>query len=340
MRRTWVWLQLIIGWLPMWALFTTLIVTMHPGSPPLWASLISLRMIVAAAGLGLIVRRLTQRFQWPRRVRLSFIALHLVAALVFGVAWLLLSSIIESLIGGALVIPVGPGFVPFLVVGAWLYIMVAGVAYATQATERAARAEANAARSQLEALRSQLNPHFLFNALHTVVQLIPREPRRAAQAAEQLGGLLRKTIEEDRDLVPLAEERAFVARYLEVEGLRFGDRLTVRIEVTPEADRALVPSFALQTLVENAVRHGAEPSVEPTEVAVDGRIVGDALVLTVRDTGAGASAAQLARSNGTGLARLRDRLAVLFGGGARLDLTTETPRGFTVSLRVPLSPAD
>jgi LytS/YehU family sensor histidine kinase len=124
------------------------------------------------------------------------------------------------------------------------------VSYATSATERAARAEAEASRAQLSALRSQLNPHFLFNALHTIVQLIPREPARAAQAAEQLGGLLRDTLEEDRDVVALAEERAFVERYLAVQRLRFGDRLSVRIDVSPEADQSLVPSFALLTAAE------------------------------------------------------------------------------------------
>jgi len=96
---------------------------------------------------------------------------------------------------------------------------------------------------------------------------------------------------------------------------------------------ALLPSFALQTLVENAVRHGAAPRVEPTEVVVSARLAGGELTLRVRDNGAGASADQLAR--GTGLARLRERLAALYGKTARLDLETSPAGGFTASLVVP-----
>lgn len=219
----------------------------------------------------------------------------------------------------------------------WLYVIVAGVTYAAQAAERAARIEAIAARSQLAALRAQLNPHFLFNALHTVVQLIPSEPRRAAHAAEQIAALLRTTIEADRDIVPLGEEWAFVERYLDIERIRFGDRLQVEADLSDAARGALLPSFAVQTLVENAVRHGAAPQVEPTTIAVQGRTTGGMLTVTVRDTGAGATAAAIA-AGGTGLARLRERLAALYGGRARLEWTTEPGRGFTATLVLPHDP--
>ena len=227
----------------------------------------------------------------------------------------------------------------YLILGVWLYVMVAGVSYTAIATERAARAEANAARSQLAALRSQLNPHFLFNALHTVVQLIPREPRRAAQAAEQLAGLLRGTIEEDRDLVPLAEEWAFVERYLELERLRFGDRLRVHVEMTDGARATLIPLFAVQTLVENAVRHGAAPKVEPTDLFIRAGTENGTLVVTVRDSGDGASTAQM-EGSGTGLKRLRERLAVLYGDAAQLDVANEPSGGFLASLVIPRAAAD
>src|SRR3954469_8653114 len=121
----------------------------------------------------------------------------------------------------------GAGLGAFVVMGIWLYTSIATVAYVTAATARAAYAETMAARTQLAALRAQLNPHFLFNALHSVVQLIPRDPARAASAAEEVAGLLRATIEEHRDVVTLEEELAFVRRYLGVERMRFGDRLVV-----------------------------------------------------------------------------------------------------------------
>lgn len=240
----------------------------------------------------------------------------------------------------AVVHPGAPAMVRYMpegyfVLGVWFYAMVAGVSYASAAAERAARAEALAARSQLAALRSQLNPHFVFNALHTVVQLIPLEPKLASRAAEQVAGLLRITLEEDRDVVPLSDELAFVERYLEIERIRFGDRLDVRIQLTEEAKTTTIPSFALQTLVENAVRHGAGPRVEPTTIAIDGRVEDGILMLSVRDNGSGAGPEQLGRTGGSGLTRLRDRLAALYQGRARLDLTTAPGGGFAASLSIP-----
>jgi hypothetical protein len=335
MARAWVWLHLLIGWLPVWALFTTLLVTAHPEVTLAGASLIALRMMVAAAAVGFLVQRLTERLPWPHPFRVRFLAIHAVAAGLYAVAWLLLNSVIESLLRGQVMIIVGYGIGPFLVLGVWLYVMVAGVSYATQAAERTARAEANAARSRLAALRAQLHPHFLFNALHTVVQLMPREPRRAAQAAEELAGLLRTTIEEDRDLVSLAEERVFVDRYLAIEHLRFGERLRIRMDIPTDTEGVLVPSFALQTLVENAVRHGAAPQIAPTDIAVTARVAAGVLTLTVHDTGAGATADAVAHSTGTGLRRLRDRLASLYDSRARLDASASPEGGFTATLVIP-----
>jgi LytS/YehU family sensor histidine kinase len=260
-----------------------------------------------------------------------------VGAPLFAGSWVLLTSLLESLIWGRFVILAPAGIVPYLTLGVWLYVMVAGVAYATRAAERAARAETAAARAQLAALRGQLNPHFLFNALHTVVHLIPREPERAQQAAEQVAGLLRTVTEEDRDLVSLDRELEFVERYLALERLRFADRLRVQIDVAEPVRDLLVPSFALQTLVENAIRHGVAPKIEPTDVEITGRLSDGTLVLTVLDTGAGRRAGGPAGDNGTGLSRLRERLGVLYGDRARLDIEEPTGGGFAASLIIPVT---
>lgn len=334
MSRRVVWLQLLIGWTPVWVLLTAVVAMAHGVS---WNSavFVSLRTIVAAALVGLLVQRAINRLPWPRPMRFSFVLVHLALAIAYAVTWIALASLIESLVHWRLAIVVGPGFGPFLLTGAWLYVMVAGVSYTTASGERAAQAEANAARAQLAALRSQLNPHFLFNALHTVVQLIPHAPAKAADAAEQLAGLLRVGIEEDRDLVSVGDEWAFVSRYLDIERIRFGDRLRVQVEIDETARAFLIPVFALQTLVENAVRHAASVRVEPTDISITGRLEGRSVTFCVHDTGPGVSTEQLEGGTGTGLKRLRDRLAALYGAQAHLTFAREGGLGFAATLVIP-----
>ena len=344
MSRAWLWLQIITGWLPIWALFTLMMVSAHD-LPLLSGTLYASRMMVAAAVLGVAVHRFTARLPWPHPMQLRFVLTHLLAAALYGAAWLVLISVIESVlqsfahgrIVGVLV--VGPGVVPFMILGAWLYFIVAGVTYGNRAAQRAAQIEALAARSQLAALRAQLHPHFLFNALHTVVQLIPVDPRGAVRAAEQLAGALRTAIEEERDLVPLAAELAFVRRYLAIECIRFGDRLGVREDIDVAANDAMLPSFALQTLVENAVRHGAAPRAEATILTISARVNGDTLTVAVTDDGAGAATAQLESGSGTGLRRLRERLKHLYGTRAQLEIASSAGAGLRATLTLPCTTA-
>ncbi|HTD28832.1 MAG TPA: histidine kinase, partial [Xanthomonadaceae bacterium] len=263
--RGWVWLQLTVAWLPVWALFALSIAMVH-GLTAASAAIASLHMIAPAALLGVAVYRFTSRTPWPHPFQVSFVAMHVLAAALYGISWFVLVSLIDSFVSGRLAIATGPGIGLFLITGVWLYIVVAGVAYANLAAQRTAKIEAHTARMQLDTLRSQLHPHFLFNALHTVVQLIPTDPRAAARAAEQIAGALRTTFEEHRDLISVAEEWAFVERYLAIESIRFGDRLSVTVQIDEPARTALLPSFALQTLVENAVRHGAAPRIEATHL--------------------------------------------------------------------------
>jgi len=334
MNRRVVWLQLLIGWLPLWALFAMLIATAH-GVHFTGASHIAARMIGSAALLAFGVQRFAERYPWPSRVTLGFVATHIVAAVVFSMAWNLLNSLVETVVQHRIVIAVGLGIPSTVTMGMWLYVMIAGIAYTTISAERAARAEADAARAQLAALRSQIHPHFLFNALHTVMHLIPREPKRAAEATEQLAGLLRVAVEEDRDVVSLDEELRFVQRYWDIELVRFGDRLRGAQDVSPDARAAQVPAFAVQTMVENAIRHAVTPRIEPTSVDLSAAVRDGVLEVVVRDSGGGAVPTE---TNGTGLKRLRERLHVLYRGRASLD-TRADKRGVVATLRVPQSPA-
>lgn len=334
MQRSWIWLQLILGWLPVWALITVLMTAVHGGSMAASASR-ALWLVVSAAVLGLLVHRATAALPWPQPFRVRFLLWHLLGAALFSPALVLLNSALESLLRGRLALNLGPGWAPFLITGVWMYVMVVGVAYAQRAAQRAAQLQAQQARSQLAALRAQIHPHFLFNALHTVVQLIPLDPRGAVNATEQLAGLLRASLEQQSDLVPLAEEWALVQRYLAIEAIRFGERLQVQAGIDAETLHAMVPSFALQTLVENAVRHAATAAVHTTHIHIRARREGTQLLIEVTDNGAGAAPDAIAHSTGTGLRRLRERLSWLHGGSAALTFKRGVPTGLSARLSVP-----
>jgi hypothetical protein len=274
----------------------------------------------AGVAVAALSYALVRRVPWPRPFRWRFALLHVAMAPIAAIAWVALSTPLEFLLAPGGTDLVGhQRFAEFMFIGSFVYAIVVGVSYAAEGASRAARAEAVAARAQLAALKSQLHPHFLFNALHTVVQLIPVDPSRASEAAEQVGELLRTALEEQRDEVPVADEWRFVSRYLGVEQVRFGERLVVEASLPDDVLDERIPSFAVQTLVENAVQHGAAPRTGTTRIAVLGSRSAGALTLVVRNSGDG----EVAKSNGvrpgTGLARLRERLAVLYGDRATLE---------------------
>src|SRR5687768_13539566 len=275
--------------------------------------------LIAGLAIAWLVYRLARRVPWPSPFRLRFAAVHLIAAPLAALAWFASSSALAALVlGWTTAAQQSDRLLEFMFLGIIGYAIVVGVSHAMEGSARAARAEAVAARAQLAALRAQVHPHFLFNALHTVVQLIPIDPQRAVEAAELVADLLRTTLEEQRDEVTLGDEWRFVSRYLAMEQIRFGDRLIVRAELDDGLLDECVPAFALQTLVENAVRHGAAPRVAPTEIVVTAAGSASDLTLSVWNTGNGAPADLTRPGAGTGLARLRERLAVLYGSAARL----------------------
>jgi hypothetical protein len=333
------WAQLIIAWLPMWALFTAMIVIMH-GIGVADAAIGSARMIAPGAALGILVYKFAERTRWPHPFRVGFIGLHILAAATFASIWYAAICSIDAIVTGQFSWNVGPGYLPFLVTGIWLYVVVASSAYATIQAQRASKLEAHAMQMQLHTLRAQLHPHFLFNALHTVVQLIPIDARAAGAAAEQLAAALRTAIEEKRDRISLAEEWAFVQRYLAIERIRFGERLRVVDGIDLTTKSLLVPSFALQTLVENAVRHAAAPRVEATTIRITTSLRGAMLEVSVTDDGPGADSLTLENSSGTGLRCLRERLRWLHGDHASLSVDTKPGAGFSVVLTVPKSEID
>ena len=213
-----------------------------------------------------------------------------------------------------------------------------------EAEVTSARLSAQLSDARLGALRMQLHPHFLFNTLNAITVLVrDRESVAAERSLELLSGLLRTSLRTDSaHRIPLHEELDFIRRYLEIERVRFSDRLRIRIDIDPSVEHALVPSMVLQPLVENAIRHGISRSAAAGALAIRARAVGDALEIDVSDDGPGLEAGASSGSPGVGVANTRERLRVLYGDAA--TLRHERAGELTVAkLVIPLdfgSPAD
>ena len=210
---------------------------------------------------------------------------------------------------------------------------------AARSQARSAKLELDLIEARLHALRMELNPHFLFNALNAVSGLVRRREHDAAiDTLERLGDLLRTTL--DRDMpaeISLAEELALLQRFVDIELIRFGERLRVTWEIEPEVRDALVPPLILQPLVENALRHGISRRPGTALVRIAARRAGGQLELSVRDTGEGLAphGGQPPRE-GIGLSNTRARLAELYGADATsLELTDVAGGGARARLLIP-----
>ena len=188
------------------------------------------------------------------------------------------------------------------------------------------RLAAALSRARLDALRAQVNPHFLFNALNSLRALIDENPPRARDAVTRLASILRYSLSTDSNAtVPFGTELNFVMDYLELELLRFEDRLTVIKKIQPETLERPIPPMLLQTLVENAVKYGVSQNPGSVELSIYAAIdpVDDRLCIRVDNTGH--LGLERVASTGTGLRNARERLQRLFGGGAELQIAEDTP---------------
>ncbi len=201
----------------------------------------------------------------------------------------------------------------------------------------ASRLEAQLARAELLLLRAQLNPHFLFNTLNAIAELMHRDVEQADRMVARLGELLREALRPDQaQLIPLAEELAFLRAYLEIEDVRFGDRLCISWNIDPGIRNALVPSFVLQPLVENAIRHGLAPRRVEGLLEIRANAADGNLHLQVRDNGVGLRASVETRGMGVGLANTRERLEKLYGRLHTFAIVSRPEGGVCVLLILPL----
>lgn len=190
--------------------------------------------------------------------------------------------------------------------------------------------------TQLRALRAQLQPHFLFNTLQAIGTTARHDGATAARMTALLGDLLRQTLRErEGGLVTLAEEHEQLQPYLQLQRLRFADRLQIAVDLPTALLGARLPDLLLQPLVENALQHGIEQRPGPGTIHVRARRDGDALVLEVQDDGTGPTVSGDDLQLGTGLGATRQRLQVLYGDRASVDLRPNEHGGTTATLRLP-----
>jgi hypothetical protein len=334
-------------WLFSLLIFLPIIIDRHVGEP--WSSvLLDAGTIVVSMVFGLLMFAVFRKtIDWPQSARVM----------------LLIATVFLTAIANVTFDLMFQGFIADHVHAAWQslptdlgrsyssamnYLLVFGVNMAlfqvsfsrrTEVKQELQLSEARSAaqQAQLAALRYQLNPHFLFNALNSISALIvTRRNEDAERMTEKLSTFLRTSLSADPgELVPLEEELSLIEEYLDIESVRFGERLNVNVDCSPGACEALVPSFLVQPLVENAIKHGVAPSREPTEIAISASVDEGELCISVRNCIPEASERLKVRGRkGVGLQNVRRRLEAVYGKRATLDAEPEDG-SFVARIRIP-----
>jgi signal transduction histidine kinase len=295
-----------------------------------------------------ITYHLGKRFPFRRAEWRRSLLVHLAGALALCIAWATLGLLLGLVLDRYPAMGNFPrDYVSWILISipwsVFMYFTVLGcvhaVAYFNEAREReaqAARLATQLAEARLGALRMQMHPHFLFNSLNAVGVLVRDQNTTAAtRMLERLGDVLRQVLRTDLPHeVTLAEELEFLEQYLAIEQERFSDRLRVHWSIEDRARTALVPSFVLQPIVENAIKHGIAKRADAGRIDITARIVDRYVELSVRDDGVGMSTIEAAE--GVGLSNTRERLRTLYGNDAAVTLTTPPTGGTEVTVKIPL----
>jgi len=239
---------------------------------------------------------------------------------------------------------------PLTLLGAWsaLYYAINYFLQVEEQADRLERLEAQATSAQLTMLRYQLNPHFLFNTLNSISTLVLLKQSEPANAMlTRLSSFLRHTlVSQPGSSVTVAQEVETLKLYLDIERMRFEERLRTVFRIDPAAAGALIPSLLLQPLVENAIKYAVSPQEEGARISLTAQVLGSRLRLVVADTGPGLQARDGPRfesdavSTGVGLPNIRNRLAQAYGEDHRFEIQTPPEGGFTVIIEIPFEPAD
>ena len=199
----------------------------------------------------------------------------------------------------------------------------------------AARLESELQKTRMEVLRNQLHPHFLFNTLNLISSTMYQNVDKADSIITRLGDLLRYSLAtEQKPFVTLREEVQVMASYLEIAKLRFGDRLSTHVRIAPETESIMIPAMLLQPILENAVKYGIEPSDEPGEVSLVSEIIEQQLTIVITNPWRQLRAQQ--ESFGIGLSNTKNRLSLLYGELASVELDNKDKHTVTLKIQIPV----
>jgi signal transduction histidine kinase len=346
---------LLSGWCVV-VLFTTsqLILTYTAsGAPAYWGMTLKASAVQWLPWLLMapVVIALAQRFPIRGPDRLRHVAFHLVASVVVAVVVMGMTFVFRALSDNPFARSFGAEFlrsVHSLAVVYWLLVAGVHVADSVRRTRQheghVARLEVQLADARFAALQAQLHPHFLFNTLHAVSSLIHETPDAAEDMLTALSDLLRITLGRGNEReVALRDDVEFLERYLEIQAMRLGDRLRVTLAIASDTADLLVPSFAIQPLVENAIRYAISPRRTGGRLEIRADRVGQRLRLSVADDGPGLSATAEgthAGGWGIGLENTRARLAQLYGDGCRFTVADQPAGGLAVTIEIPARQAE
>ena len=288
-----------------------------------------------------LVLWLARRFRIERTGWRRSLFVHFLAGTAIAAAWAACHITIDSAFGSN--IKFTPGNLARLIFvnldkELLVYWIIVVISHAVDYYQRYREGELRASQAQLQALKMQLHPHFLFNALHSISALVHSDPEAADKMIARLGDFLRLTLETSAaQEVTLRQELEFLDCYLEIERIRFQDRLTTRLEVDPQVLDCRVPNLILQPVVENAIRHGVAPRSAPGHIEIRAERRGPVLRLQVRDNGAGLPTDNSRRASvgGVGLANTRARLSRLYGASHRFELANDPRGGAIATIEIP-----
>jgi sensor histidine kinase YesM len=345
-RRYRFWLVYAIAWLPYATSYASFF-TSHLGRTLSGAVKESIFNVLPAALLGIAVVAACQRLDWSPHHRYRFLAIHIVLAFLYTALWTITTPLVyaaDHLIRYGSWSYAGYSSQRGLIAGLMIYAAMAGIIYAVETTERlraqearAARAESLRTRAELEALRAQLNPHFLFNTLHSLMALVRHDPQAAEDALERLATLLRHTLITGKEAedVTLGQELDFIQNYLALERLRLGERLRIESSIQPDTLGCRLPPFTLQPLVENSIKHAIAVRADGGLLTIITEKHDGILSLQILDDGPGAKPEEVAHSIGSGLKIARQRLITRYANQASLRLETGPGKGFSVRMEIP-----